>query len=169
MAVDPIQQTACPIPLRLGAIRGDSIDIRLRLVDVSTGRPIVLTGWSGEAKIWSSTNADAALHDLTVTVDQAAAGQPTTGMVAITAAPTVTTLWPADAFWSLVMISASVRKTIVAGPWSLAGRGYTPTPFACGLSVCAPAELERIGTDCLIARAGYQDLLLPYPQALCGC
>lgn len=169
MALDPIQQTACPIPLRLGAIRGDSIDIRLRLVDVRTGRPIVLTGWSGEASLWSSTNADVALHSLTVAVDQAVAGQPTTGMVTIAAVPSETTLWPPDAFWSLVMISAGVRKTIVAGPWQLGGRGYTPTPFACGLSVCAPVELERIGTDCLIARSGYQDLLLPYPQALCGC
>lgn len=169
MPLDPIQQTTCPVPLRLGAVRGDSIDVRLRLVSAQTGRPIVLTGWSGEAKIWLSTHSDVAAQQLTVTVDPAAAGQPTTGMITISALPTTTTLWPGDAFWSLVMILApSVRKTIIAGPWQLAGASYMQ-PFTCGLSACQPVPFEQLGSACVVARDGYQDVLLPYPQAACAC
>ena len=168
MPLDPISQTTCPIPLRLGAVRGDSIDVRLRLVSAQTGRPIVLTGWSGEAKIWASAYSDAAATSLTVTVDQAPAGQPTTGMVTISALPGATTLWLGDAFWSLVMISAGVRKTIVSGPWQLAGPGFMQAS-TCGLSVCSSTPLEQIGSACVVARDGYQDLILPFPQASCGC
>ena len=167
MALDPIAQTTCPIPLRLGAIRGDSIDVRLRLIDVATGRPIVLTGWAGEAKIWDSVNADIPIHVLTVVVDQAAAAQPTTGMVTISAAPGATTIWKLDGFWSLAMTSASVRKTIVAGPWSMAGPGGTPVGLVCG--VCQVLPLEQLGSACVVARDGYQELLLPYPQSSCAC
>lgn len=167
MAVDPIQQTACPIPLILRAVRGDSIEVRLRLVDVSTGRPIALTGWAGEAKIWASSNSDVAAHDLTVVVDQAASGQPATGMVTISALPLATVLWNTDAFWSLIMTAAGVRKTIAAGPWSMQGPSLSGPLFICG--VCPLPSLEQAGAACVVARSGYQDLLLPYPQSTCSC
>ena len=167
MPLDPIAQTTCPIPLRLGAIRGDSIDVRLRLIDASTGRPIVLTGWTGEAQIWESVHSDVAIHTLTVVVDEAPAASSTTGMVTISAAPAATTLWRLDGFWSLVMTSPTVRKTIAAGPWSMLGPGGAPAGFACG--VCVPAQIEQVGAACVVARSGYQDLILPYPQADCAC
>jgi len=167
MAVAPIQQTACPIPLSLAAIRADSIDVRLRLIDVSTGRPITLTGWSGEAKIWLSPNADVAVQSLAVAVDQAATGQPTTGMITISATPLETTLWQTVGYWSLVMISVGVRKTIAAGPWTLHGPSLAGPGFVCGL--CAAPGFEQLGSSCLIARVGYQDLRLPYPQTSCSC
>ncbi len=167
MAVDPIQQTACPIPLRFDAIRGDSIDVRLRLINVATGRPIALTGWGGEALIWPSPNADVPLHELTIAVDQAAASQPTTGMVTISAPPSGTTLWESDGYWSLVMTAAGVRKTIAAGPWALHGRSLSGPGYVCGL--CLVPELEQVGAACFVAANGYQELRLPYPQAACSC
>ena len=50
-----------------------------------------------------------------VAVDQAPAAQPTTGMITITAAPLDTVLWLVDGYWSLIMTSAGVRKTIPRG------------------------------------------------------
>lgn len=169
MAVAPIAQTSCPIPLRLSGIRGDSISVRLRLLDASTGRPIVLTGWAGEASVWDSINADVPLHSLTVDVDQAPAAQPTTGMVTISASPGETTLWRVDGYWSLTMTHAgdSVRKTIIAGPWRLEGPGGAPAGFACG--VCPEPQIEQVGTACVVAREGYHEIVLPYPQSSCAC
>jgi hypothetical protein len=167
MALDPIAQSICPVPLRLGAIRGDSIDVRLRLIDASTGRPIVLTGWDGEASVWDSINADVPVHSLTVGVDQSPAAQPTTGVVTITALPGATTLWKLDGFWSLTMTSATVRKTIIAGPWKMVGPGGLPAGFVCG--VCSTPELEQVGSSCVVLQDGYQGILLPYPQGECEC
>jgi hypothetical protein len=167
MSVDPIAQNSCPIPLSLTAIRADSIDVRLRLIDASTSRPIALTGYTGEAKIWASINADVALHSLTVEVDQAASGQPDTGLITITAAPGATILWKLDGFWSLTMVSASVRKTIVSGPWQMHGLGQAAPSFVCG--VCPVPGLEQVGTVCSLARDGVHELRLPYPQSACGC
>jgi hypothetical protein len=167
VAVAPIQQTTCPIPLRFDAVRGDSIDVRLRLVDAATGRPIVLTDWSAEALLWSSSNGDVPVHALVVTVDQAAASQPTTGMVTIISPPLGTTLWLAAGYWSLVMIATGVRKTIAAGPWALHGRSLDGPAYVCGL--CLLPTLEQVGAACLVARAGYQELRLPFPQSACAC
>ncbi len=167
MAVAPIQQTACPIPLRFDAVRGDSIDVRLRLIDASTGRPLALTGWDAEAKIWASSNGDVAAHELAVAVDQAPAAQPTTGMITITAAPLDTVLWLVDGYWSLIMTSAGVRKTIAAGPWALHGPSLHGPLFVCGL--CFVPGLEQVGAACTVARDGYQELRLPYPQSACAC
>ncbi len=168
MPVDPIAQTTCPIPLRLTAIRGDSIDVRLRLIDASTGRPIVLTDWAGEAKIWDSINADVSLHSLTVDVDQSAVSLPGTGMVTISALPAATTLWKLDGFWSLTLTSATVRKTIVNGPWKMYGPGGTGPRFVCGL--CPAPEIETVGTSCFVlSSSGWAELRLPYPQANCTC
>ena len=168
MPVDPISQTTCPIPLRLTTIRGDSIDVRLRLIDASTGRPIALTGWAGEARIWSTINADVPLHSLTVVVDQSAAALPDTGMVTISALPAATTLWKLDGFWSLTMTSATVRKTIANGPWQMFGPGGAGTRFACGL--CPAPEIEQLGASCFVlASGGWSELRLPYPQSSCTC
>lgn len=167
MPLDPIAQTSCPIPLRLTAIRGDSISIKLRLVNVATGRPIVLTDWSGEAKIWNSVNADVALHELDVDVDQAAAGQSTTGIVTISADPGATILWKLDGFWSLALLAEGIRKTIISGPWQMFGPGLAGPAYICG--VCLVPEIERVGTACVVARDGYQEIRLPYPQAACTC
>jgi hypothetical protein len=167
MALDPIAQTSCPIPLRLTAIRADSITVKLRLINASTGRPVVLTGWAGEAKIFATINADVALHSLTVTVDQAAASQPTTGMVTISALPAATILWSTDGFWSLVMTTASVRKTIASGPWQMFGPGMTGPLYVCGL--CPLPQVDQAGASCLVTLDGYKELRLPYPQAACAC
>lgn len=164
-AVDPISQTACPIPLRITAVRSDSIDIRLRLMNAATHRPIVLTGWGAEAEIWASSNIEAPSHEFAVAVDQSPAGQPGTGMVTITAEAGETVLWLVDAYWSLVMTGDGVRKTIAAGPWQMTGKGLPPSSVPCGLCPAGP-EVEQAGA---VTARGYHELWLPYPQTNCSC
>lgn len=165
--MDPIAQTSSPFQFSLTAIRSDSIDLRLRLIDASTGRPIVLTGWSGEAKVWASINADVPLHSLEVEVDQSGASTSGTGMLSIKAAPGATLLWRVDGFWSLTLLSSTVRKTIASGQWRMFGPGMAGPGFACGL--CSVPAPDQIGGSCVVARDGYQELRLPYPQSVCAC
>jgi hypothetical protein len=165
--MDPIASNSCPYPLGLAALRGDSIGVVIRLIDARTGRPISLTGYSGTAGIYQSPNSSIPTHALTVVVDQAAVGQETTGLVAITAAGGETTLWLEAGAWSLVLELGAVRKTLVAGPWTLAGPSMLPAVFVCGL--CPVVGFGSLGTGCDVASDGYTSLVLPYPAGACGC
>lgn len=170
--MDPIAQSSSPVPLMLRALRNDSLSVALRLYDARTGRPIVLTGWSGTALIYASINSAAASHSLTVTVDQSAAGQPTTGMVTISVDGGVTATWLEDGYWALTMISNATRKTLIAGPWEMRGPAPSSVVGPCGLCP-APgvraAELEALGVNCDVIRYGYWILKLPVPQPECAC
>lgn len=170
--MDPIAQTSSPIPLMLRALRNDSLSARLRLYDARTGKPIVLTGWSATASIYASINSASASHSLTVTVDQAGAGQATTGIVTISVDGGVTSTWIEDGYWALTMIDDPTRKTIIAGPWELRGPAPSSVVGPCGL--CASpgvgaAELEALGVNCDVVRHGYWILKLPAPQPECPC
>lgn len=169
MALDPIAQTLCPVPLKLAAIRGDSIDVRIRLINGATAAPIVLTGYSGTASIYASSNASVAVHTLTVDVDQSGAGLPTTGVITVTLAGGVSVTWIEAGFWALVIDNGTVRKTIVAGPWEL--KPYAPTvgDFVCGLCPTASSGAELIGSGCEVLTQGYTGIVLPYPQGECSC
>lgn len=167
MAVDPIAQTLCPVPLALVAIRADSIEIRVRFFDASTGRPIVLDGFDGSAVIYDSPNATVPLHTLTVVVDQSGAGQPTTGVVTITVAGSATQLWIERGYWALVLDSGAVRKTVIAGPWELRGPSLGGPAYVCGL--CPVPGVAPIGAACMVVKAGYHQVVLPYPAGDCGC
>lgn len=173
MALDPIAQTTCAVPYALKAVRGDSIDIRLRLINAATGRPIVLTGWSGAANIYDTPLAGAIKHTLTVVVDQAAAAQPTTGIVTITAAPNETVGWTEFGYWALVLTDGTASKTIIAGPWSLAGTSISEPGFTCGIGgasgACGAQVFDLIGAQCEVLTSGYTEVVLPYPQAQCAC
>jgi hypothetical protein len=165
--MDPIAANSCPYPLGLAALRGDSIGVVIRLIDARTGRPISLTGYSGSAGIYPSQNSSIPTHALTVVVDQAAVGQETTGLVTITAAGGETQLWLEAGAWSLVLEAGPVRKTLIGGPWTLAGPSMLPASFVCGL--CPVAGFESVGTGCDAASDGYTALALPYPAGACGC
>lgn len=173
MALDPIAQTSCPKPYAIQAVRGDSIDIRIRLIDGETGRPIVLTGWSGAANIYDTPLAGAAKHALAVDVDQAAAANPTTGIITITAAPNQTIGWTEFGFWALVLTDGTTSKTISAGPWSLAGASIGASSFGCGIGgsagACGSSPFEQLGSGCELLSSGYTELVLPHPQSSCAC
>jgi hypothetical protein len=147
--MDEIALTACPVPVSLRATAGDSIDARFRLLSAATGRPLVLTGWSGSAGVYETTYS-LPKHTLTVDVDQAGAGTSTTGLVTVTAAPGVTTTWITDGAWSLVVTDGSTSKTVVAGTWS-ATTDMQPAPFFCG-GAFGSVGGARVG--CLTAEAG---------------
>ncbi|HVI04119.1 MAG TPA: hypothetical protein VM869_35755 [Enhygromyxa sp.] len=167
MALDPIAQTTHPIPLLLRAIRGDSLLLKLRLYSARTGRPIVLTGYSGTAAIRKAQNSTTSTHEFDIEVDQAAAGQSTTGLVTIELDGGDSITWLEDGFWSLVLTNGSVRKTILSGPWELRGPAPGHVGYACGL--CPVPGLEVAGVDCDVSRHGYAVLKLPAPQPVCGC
>jgi len=175
VALDPIAQTSCPVPLAFRALRGDTVDIRLRLIDASTGRPIVLTGWSGVANVYASQVGGQVSHTMTVAVDQSAANNPTTGMVTITLAPNETVGWIEWGYWGLILSDGTTSKTIVAGPWELAGTSVGASLFTCaglsgvGTGVCGSTSFELAGADCGVLGQGYTAILLPHPQGSCSC
>ena len=177
MALDPIEQTICPVPLTLKSTRGDSIDVRLRFYDARTGRPLVLTGWSGDAFVYESANPSVPTHTLVVDVDQSAAAQPTTGVVTITSpAPAgTTTTWIEYGSWSLQLTDGVSRKTVVAGPWRLGAVSLGASSFVCttggglGAGACAVDPFELAGGGCSVLVDGYTRILLPHPAGACGC
>jgi hypothetical protein len=167
MALDPIAQSTYPALLMLRAIRSDSLTIKVRLYDARTGRPIVLTGYSGAALIFATENSSVATHELDVEVDQAAAGQATTGLVTITLDGNQSTTWLEDGYWSLVLIDDPIRKTIISGPWQMSGPAPGTKAHPCGL--CSVPGFEQLGVDCDVTRYGYTILKLPLPQPTCSC
>lgn len=174
MALDPIAQTTCPVPLALQATRGDSLSIQIRLLNAATGRPIVLTGWSGVVNIMPSPIGGQVLHTLTVTVDQSAANMPTTGIVTITAGINETVGFIEQGYWALVLTDGTTSKTIIAGPWLMAGNSVGSPSFVCGSGAgvsgfCGSLGFALIGTDCGVLAAGYQEISLPHPQSTCSC
>ena len=177
MALDPIEQTICPVPLTLKALRGDSIDVRLRLFDARTGRPLVLTGWSGEAFVYESANGSVPKHTLVVDVDQSAASMPTTGVVLITSPPPAgtTKTWIEFGSWALQLTLGTVRKTISAGPWILSSVSIAQPTFTCSIggfgAACSPETVPfgLAGGDCAVLENGYTRILLPHPAGACGC
>jgi len=179
MALDPIAQTICPVPLTLQAQRGNSIDVRLRMIDARTGRPLSLTGFSGTASIYASPNTSIVAHSLAVDVDQSPAGGATTGVVLISVPPgESTTTWLGYGFWALTLTDGgTVTKTVVAGPWSLASVSLGPSSFVCTApggagfgTVCggAPA-FSAANSGCSVLEAGYTLILLPHPAGSCAC
>jgi hypothetical protein len=174
VALDPIAQTSCPVPASLRPVRGDSISIQLRLVNAATGRPIVLTGWSGVANVYATSLAGAALHTMTVDVDQSAAGLPITGVVTISAAINATVGWTEFGSWALILTDGTTSKTIVAGPWELVGNGVAQPLFSCSsgssaAGACGVVGFDVLGSGCSVLDAGYTVILLPHPQGSCSC
>ena len=175
MDLDPIEQTICPVPLTLKATRGDSIDVRLRFYDARTGRPLVLTGWSGDAFVYESANPSVPKHTLVVVVDQSAASMPTTGVVTITSpAPAgTTTTWIEYGSWSLQLTDGTARKTVVAGPWRLGAVSLGSTSFTCSVNgaggLCSVDPFDLAGGGCAVLVDGYTRILLPHPAGACGC
>lgn len=177
MALDPIAQTSCPVPASLRPVRGDSISIKLRLVSAATGRPIVLTGWSGVANVYATALAGAALHTMTVDVDQSAAGLPTTGVVTISAAINATVGWTEFGSWALILTDGTTSKTIVSGPWELVGNGIPQPLFTCSSGIgggasggaCGALGFDVLGAGCAVLESGYTVILLPHPQGACSC
>lgn len=174
MAGDPIAQTACPVPFALQAVRGDSINICLRLFDASTGKPIVLTGWSGIANVYASPVGGQVSHTMTVVVDQSATGQPTTGVVEITTAINETSGWIEFGSWALILSDGTTSRTIVAGPWLMAGNSLAASSFTCtgvsgaAVGACGVPQFEVIGAGCSVLEGGYVVIELPHPQSA-GC
>ena len=170
--LDPIAQTSCPAPYALRVVRGDSIDIKLRLFDACTGRPLVLTGFSGTATIFDSAVLGTPKGALPVTVDQSPAAQATTGVVAITATGAETAQLIDFGSWALVLTDGVSSKTLVAGPWSLGGYSLAQPLFTCSSSAasgaCGVPGFEVIGAGCEVLCNGFTELTLPFPQAQCG-
>ena len=169
MALDPIAQTTCPVPLTLTAIRGDSVSIPLRLFGAATGSPIALTGYSGTASVYATPNQGLPLHSLTVVVDQAAASMPTTGVVTVSLAGGASQVWIEDGYWALVLEDGTTRKTLISGPWQLRGPAIGPAAFVCGLCPTPGAAFDLAGAGCGILDGGYTRIVLPFPASSCGC
>lgn len=171
--LDPIAQTACPVPYALRVVRGDSIDVRLRLFDRCTGRPLVLTGYSGTATVYDSPELGTPKGTFAVAVDQSPAGQATTGVVTITASAQDTAPLIDFGAWALVLTDGVSSKTIVAGPWSLAGYSQGQPLFSCSTSptsgFCGVPGYDLLGAGCELLCNGYTDLVLPHPQGSACC
>ena len=174
MAVDPIAQTLCPVPLGLTAIRGDSLTVVVRLYNRATGAPIPLTGYSGEASIYVSQSSSVASQTIPVDVDQSPAGGATTGIVTLELAGQVSTTWIEDGAWALVLDNGTVRKTIIAGPWKLRPVSQFGPAQICGLNPlpgsggCGGA-VAIVGDQCEVTTEGYTRITLPYPSSCCAC